>query len=141
MLNIKRVKVLRYHVVTDTYNHDCNFMHFFSVDAFFFSGDVQVVREIGFCIFSKVWEYFLEVCNDHNSFFGMTWPHLKSLLNNVEMTKTYILNPLAPEFIPKSYPHGQPVFMTPGHPQMAPGMYHPGPRSMGPGQPYPQVSS
>ena len=90
--------------------------------------------------FSKVWEYYLEVCNDHNSFFGMTWPHLKSLLNNVEMTKTYILNPLAPEFIPKSiYPHGQPVFMSPGHSQGAPGLYHPTPRSIGPGHPYQQV--
>ena len=65
--------------------------------------------------YSKVWEYYLEVCNDNNSFFGMTWPHLRSLLNNVEMTKTYNLNPLAPEFIPKSiYPgqQGQPVFMA-----------------------------
>ncbi|WAQ96244.1 HELZ-like protein [Mya arenaria] len=64
----------------------------------------------------KVWEYYLEVCNDNNSFFGMTGPHLRSLLNNVEMTKTYNLNPLAPEFIPKAvYPgqQGQPVFMAP----------------------------
>ena len=79
------------------------------------------------------------MCNDHNSFFGMTWPHLKSLLNNVEMTKTYILNPLAPEFIPKSFPHGQPVFMSPGQLQGAPGLYHPHPRAMGPGGPYQQV--
>ena len=94
-----------------------------------------------FSFHSKVWEYFLEVCNDHDSFFGMTWHHLKSLLNNVEMTKTYILNPLAPEFIPKSiYPHGQPVFMSPGHPQSAaPGPYHPGARSTGAGHPYQQV--
>lgn len=64
--------------------------------------------------FSKVWEYYLEVCNDNNSFFGMTWPHLRSLLNNAEMTKTYILNPLAPEFIPKtvySGAQGQHVYM------------------------------
>ena len=54
------------------------------------------------------------MCNDNGSFFGMTWPHLRSLLNNAEMTKTYILNPLAPEFIPKTgYPsvQGQPVYM------------------------------
>lgn len=51
----------------------------------------------------------------------MTWPHLRSLLNNAEMTKTYILNPLAPEFIPKAvYPgqQGQPVFMS--HPGQMP---------------------
>ena len=45
----------------------------------------------------------------------MTEPHLRSLLNNAEMTKTYILNPLAPEFIPKAaYPgqQGQPVFIS-----------------------------
>lgn len=70
---------------------------------------------------SKVWEYYIEVCSDNNSFFGMTEPHLRSLLNNAEMTKTYILNPLAPEFIPKAvFPgqQGQPVFMA-----------HPGPMS------------
>lgn len=76
--------------------------------------------------YSKVWEYYLEVCNDNDSFFGMTWPHLRSLLNNAEMTKTYILNPLAPEFIPKAvYPgaQGQSVYMpnpTGSHPAAAP---------------------
>ena len=82
---------------------------------------------------SKVWEYYLEVCCDNDSFFGMTWPHLRSLLNNVEMTKTYILNPLAPEFIPKSisFPgqQGQPVYLPhppgPGPPSSQGWAHHP----------------
>ena len=33
---------------------------------------------------------------------GLTWSALRAMLDNVEMKKAYVLNPLAPEFVPKS---------------------------------------
>ncbi|KAK3583585.1 hypothetical protein CHS0354_039403 [Potamilus streckersoni] len=89
-------------------------------------GDPVSLCLIGKC--SKVWDYYLEVCNDHGSFFGMTWNHLRSLMNNAEMTKSYILNPHAPEFVPTSVlnpnHHGQPIYAMPGHHGGGPYTYH-----------------
>ena len=48
----------------------------------------------------KVWEYFLEICHEQNSLFGITWTQLRSSLDRVEVAKSYVLNPLAPEFVP-----------------------------------------
>ena len=53
----------------------------------------------------KVWEHYLKVCKENNSLFGMEWAQLKSQLNSAEMTKTYVLNPLAPEFVPSRMYH------------------------------------
>ena len=53
----------------------------------------------------KFWERFLEVCYQNNSLYGITWSHLRAQLDGVELKKTYILNPLAPEFIPNRLRH------------------------------------
>ncbi|PVD39317.1 hypothetical protein C0Q70_01946 [Pomacea canaliculata] len=53
----------------------------------------------------KVWEYFLEVCQQNNSLFGITWNQLRSQLDRAEVAKNYVLNPLAPEFVPNRLFH------------------------------------
>lgn len=65
-----------------------------------------------FCVIRKVWERFIEICNQNKSLFGITWSHLRSQLDGVELKKTYVLNPLAPEFIPRQY-HGEPYIRLP----------------------------
>lgn len=50
----------------------------------------------------KVWERFIEICNLNNSLHGIKWSYLRSLLDGVELKKTYTLNPLAPEFVPRT---------------------------------------
>lgn len=51
----------------------------------------------------QVWERFIEICNTNNSLFGITWKSLRAQLDGVELKKTYVLNPLAPEFVPRSF--------------------------------------
>lgn len=63
-------------------------------------GDPVALCSVGRC--RKVWERFIEICNQNKSLFGITWQSLKSQLDGVELRKTYVLNPLAPEFIPRS---------------------------------------
>lgn len=53
----------------------------------------------------KVWEYFLEICHQNNSLFGTTWASLRSQLDRAEVAKNYVLNPLAPEFVPNRLFH------------------------------------
>ncbi len=53
----------------------------------------------------KLWERFIELCYKNNSLYGITWNHLRAQLDGVELKKTYILNPLAPEFIPNRLRH------------------------------------
>ncbi|XP_033744648.1 probable helicase with zinc finger domain [Pecten maximus] len=53
----------------------------------------------------KIWEYYLEICQDNNSLFGTTWTQLKAQLTSADMRKTFILNPLAPEFVPNRLFH------------------------------------
>lgn len=64
-------------------------------------GDPVALCSIGRC--SKLWERFLQICHDNGSLFGITWAVLKNQLDGVELKKTYSLNPLAPEFIPRKY--------------------------------------
>lgn len=64
-------------------------------------GDPVALCSIGRC--RKVWERFIEICNQNKSLFGITWPLLRSQLDSVELKKTYVLNPLAPEFIPRQF--------------------------------------
>lgn len=64
-------------------------------------GDPVALCSIGRC--RKVWERFIEICHLNKSLFGITWQTLKSQLDGVEMRKNYILNPLAPEFIPRAH--------------------------------------
>lgn len=62
-------------------------------------GDPVSLCSIGRC--RKIWENFIEICCKNNSFYGLTWQDLKSLLLAVELKKKYKLNPLAPEFVPR----------------------------------------
>ena len=55
--------------------------------------------------FRKLWERFLEICHNNNSLYGITWNHLRAQLDGVELKKSYILNPLAPEFVPNRMRH------------------------------------
>ncbi|KAI4471147.1 dna2/nam7 helicase family [Holotrichia oblita] len=64
-------------------------------------GDPIALCSIGRC--SKVWERFIQICNENNSLFGITWSQLRSQLDGVEFKKSYVLNPLAPEFVPKKF--------------------------------------
>lgn len=64
-------------------------------------GDPIALCSVGRC--SKVWERFIQICNDNNSLFGITWTQLKLQLDGIELKKIYSLNPLAPEFIPRKY--------------------------------------
>ncbi|CAH1973165.1 unnamed protein product [Acanthoscelides obtectus] len=64
-------------------------------------GDPIALCSLGRC--SKVWERFVQICNDNESLFGITWTQLKLQLDGIEMKKIYTLNPLAPEFIPRKY--------------------------------------
>uniref|UniRef100_A0A8D8BK69 Probable helicase with zinc finger domain n=1 Tax=Culex pipiens TaxID=7175 RepID=A0A8D8BK69_CULPI len=63
-------------------------------------GDPVALCSIGRC--RKVWERFIEICYQNKSLFGITWSLLRSQLDGVELKKTYVLNPLAPEFIPRA---------------------------------------
>lgn len=100
------------------------------------------INLFSFSYFRKVWEYFLETCNEHKSFFGLKFSVLKAQLNSAELRKTYVLNPLAPEFVPNRLYHvtsqtnigagasGGPNAANPG--------YFLGQRMMYPGGPYSQ---
>lgn len=103
-------------------------------------GDPLSLCLVGKC--RKVWEYFLETCNEHKSFFGLKFSVLKAQLNSAELRKTYVLNPLAPEFVPNRLYHvtsqtnvgagasGGPNTANPG--------YFLGQKMMYPGGPYSQ---
>jgi hypothetical protein len=45
------------------------------------------------------------VCHQNNSLYGITYSHLRAQLDGVELKKTYVLNPMAPEFIPNRLRH------------------------------------
>ncbi|KAL1517728.1 hypothetical protein ABEB36_001459 [Hypothenemus hampei] len=63
-------------------------------------GDPVALCSIGKC--SKIWERFIELCDENNSLYGIHKMQLKFQLDSLELRKPYILNPLAPEFIPRS---------------------------------------
>lgn len=64
-------------------------------------GDPIALCSLGRC--SKVWERFIQICNDNGSLYGITWTQLKFQLDGIELKKVYTLNPLAPEFVPRKY--------------------------------------
>lgn len=84
----------------------------------------------------------METCNEHKSFFGLKFSVLKAQLNSAELRKTYVLNPLAPEFVPNRLYHvtSQSHLGTGGSggPNAANPGYFVGQRMMYPGGPYPQ---
>ena len=63
-------------------------------------GDPVALCSIGRC--RKVWERFIEICDENKSLFGLTMWQLRSQLDGVELKRGYVLNPLAPEFVPRS---------------------------------------
>ncbi|CAH1794723.1 unnamed protein product [Owenia fusiformis] len=80
-------------------------------------GDAVSLCSIGKC--RKLWEYFIDIAQQNNSLFGITWTQIRASLDGVELKKTYVLNPNAPEFVPNRLRHGPdfPVVVPrPGHP-------------------------
>ncbi|XP_059155156.1 probable helicase with zinc finger domain [Physella acuta] len=66
-------------------------------------GDPVSVCLVGKC--RKIWEYFLEICHYNDSLHGISWIPLREQLDRAELTKSFVLNPLAPEFIPNRLYH------------------------------------
>ncbi len=50
----------------------------------------------------KFWETFISICHENHSLHGITFEQIKIQLEALELKKTYVLNPLAPEFIPRA---------------------------------------
>jgi hypothetical protein len=44
----------------------------------------------------------VDIARRHASLFGTTWRALRVMLDNCELKKAYVLNPLAPEFVPRA---------------------------------------
>lgn len=53
-------------------------------------------------LFRKFWEHFISICYENSSLHGITFEQIKAQLEALELKKTYVLNPLAPEFIPRA---------------------------------------
>ncbi len=62
-------------------------------------GDPVALCSIGRC--RRLWERLVESASLNNSLFGLTWQELRVMLDGVELKKSYVLNPLAQEFVPK----------------------------------------
>ncbi|XP_021572105.1 probable helicase with zinc finger domain [Carlito syrichta] len=63
-------------------------------------GDPIALCSIGRC--RKFWERFIALCHENHSLHGITFEQIKAQLEALELKKTYVLNPLAPEFIPRA---------------------------------------
>lgn len=63
-------------------------------------GDPVALCSVGKC--RKLWERFVDTCRKYKSLFGLTWAALRVMLDNCELKKPYILNPLAKEFVPRA---------------------------------------
>uniref|UniRef100_A0A8C6NM02 Probable helicase with zinc finger domain n=1 Tax=Nothobranchius furzeri TaxID=105023 RepID=A0A8C6NM02_NOTFU len=62
-------------------------------------GDPIALCSVGRC--RKFWEHFISICHENSSLHGITFEQIKAQLEALELKKTYVLNPLAPEFIPR----------------------------------------
>ncbi|XP_051994990.1 probable helicase with zinc finger domain isoform X1 [Xyrauchen texanus] len=84
-------------------------------------GDPIALCSVGRC--RKFWETFISICHENHSLHGITFEQIKIQLEALELKKTYVLNPLAPEFIPRA--------LRPQHPQ-GPGKHqHSSPKAKG----------
>uniref|UniRef100_A0A8C6UEP2 Probable helicase with zinc finger domain n=1 Tax=Neogobius melanostomus TaxID=47308 RepID=A0A8C6UEP2_9GOBI len=63
-------------------------------------GDPIALCSVGRC--RKFWEHFVSICHQNCSLHGITFEQIKAQLEALELKKTYVLNPLAPEFIPRA---------------------------------------
>ncbi|MCJ8739264.1 hypothetical protein PDJAM_G00045310 [Pangasius djambal] len=79
-------------------------------------GDPIALCSVGRC--RKFWETFISICHDNGSLHGITFEQIKAQLEALELKKTYVLNPLAPEFIPRALRAQQP--QGPGKHQHSP---------------------
>uniref|UniRef100_A0A8C6KTW6 Probable helicase with zinc finger domain n=1 Tax=Nothobranchius furzeri TaxID=105023 RepID=A0A8C6KTW6_NOTFU len=68
-------------------------------------GDPIALCSVGRC--RKFWEHFISICHENSSLHGITFEQIKAQLEALELKKTYVLNPLAPEFIPRQGPQQQ----------------------------------
>uniref|UniRef100_H2MFP1 Probable helicase with zinc finger domain n=1 Tax=Oryzias latipes TaxID=8090 RepID=H2MFP1_ORYLA len=64
-------------------------------------GDPIALCSVGRC--RKFWEHFICICHENASLHGITFEQIKAQLEALELKKTYVLNPLAPEFIPRAF--------------------------------------
>uniref|UniRef100_A0A8C4QKN2 Helicase with zinc finger n=1 Tax=Eptatretus burgeri TaxID=7764 RepID=A0A8C4QKN2_EPTBU len=69
-------------------------------------GDPIALCSSGRC--RKVWEHFLAACELRGSLYGTSLERVRSELRGLEL-KTYVLNPLAPEFVPRALRQPQPA--------------------------------
>uniref|UniRef100_A0AAY4CHQ0 Probable helicase with zinc finger domain n=1 Tax=Denticeps clupeoides TaxID=299321 RepID=A0AAY4CHQ0_9TELE len=70
-------------------------------------GDPIALCSVGRC--RKFWETFVSLCHENGSLHGITFAQIRTQLEALELKKTYVLNPLAPEFIPRALrPHQPP---------------------------------
>uniref|UniRef100_A0AAR2LR08 Probable helicase with zinc finger domain n=1 Tax=Pygocentrus nattereri TaxID=42514 RepID=A0AAR2LR08_PYGNA len=87
-------------------------------------GDPIALCSVGRC--RKFWETFISICHENSSLHGITFEQIKAQLEALELKKTYVLNPLAPEFIPRALRPQRP--QGPGKHQHSPPKvrtYHP----------------
>ncbi|XP_071964791.1 probable helicase with zinc finger domain [Antedon mediterranea] len=63
-------------------------------------GDPVSLCSIGKC--RILWENFIKICDENKSLHGITYKSIQAQLSGVELKKTYTLNPLAKEFIPRA---------------------------------------
>ncbi|KAL2101165.1 hypothetical protein ACEWY4_002926 [Coilia grayii] len=80
-------------------------------------GDPIALCSVGRC--RKFWETFISICHENSSLHGITFEQIKAQLEALELKKTYVLNPLAPEFIPRAL-RPQPPLQASGKHQHSP---------------------
>lgn len=91
----------------------------YNVQAQLWLWTIQLTVHIhSFALHRKFWETFISICHDNSSLHGITFEQIKAQLEALELKKTYVLNPLAPEFIPRALRAQQP--QGPGKHQHSP---------------------
>lgn len=73
--------------------------HFKSIDC---RTSPHILQHPDVLFFRKFWEHFISICHENSSLHGITFEQIKAQLEALELKKTYVLNPLAPEFIPRA---------------------------------------
>ncbi|KAL4624480.1 putative helicase with zinc finger domain isoform X3 [Arapaima gigas] len=71
-------------------------------------GDPVALCTMGKC--RRIWQHFLSLCASQGGLCGATLPELLEQMDTVEMSHGCILNPLAPEFVPRTPPSLTPAW-------------------------------
>ncbi|RXM31972.1 putative helicase with zinc finger domain [Acipenser ruthenus] len=66
-------------------------------------GDPVALCTIGKC--RKIWEQFISLCHERSNLHGVAMHEIHTQLDNLELSRSCVLNPLAPEFIPQTLLH------------------------------------